>query len=270
MPLLLLPEEVVFLLEQGTESPVKRSHFASHPSPELAHLVDDIGSHVCPTPHQLSTWNDTRKARLDASDRADRVTKATPPRLSDAALQKRLERQKRKEAQIETWDSHALTAPESDLREASGAKETASYGFRIPATSEVFPWYEEKTYHTLQAASDAGLWTYPSNQEERAKCAVFADLWKKGYYMGNGFRFGGDWLVYPGTCPVSVFGNYSSSPRRPAPVPLPFCGHCLSVSPYSNLSNGDRCAWASWHCDEEIPSGLQLGRIHKPGGLHLS
>jgi hypothetical protein len=113
----------------------------------------------------------------------------------------------------EARDTEALAAPESELREArgAGAKETASYAFRIPATSEAFSWYEEKTYLTLQEARDAGVWTYPSNQEERAKCAVFADLWQKGYYMGNGLRFGGDWLVYPGTCPVSVSGNYSIS-----------------------------------------------------------
>lgn len=165
-------------------------------------------------------WNDTRKARLDASDRADTATRATPPQFSDAALQKRLERQKRKDAQkavlnhaqeARVRDTDALVASEAELREAPGAKETASYVFRVPATSEAFSWYEEKAYFTLQGARDAGLWNYPSNQEERAKCAVFADLWQKGYYMGNGLRFGGDWLVYPGTCPVSGSGNYSIS-----------------------------------------------------------
>lgn len=222
-------------------------------------------------------WNDTRKARLDASDRADTATKATPPQLSDAALQKRLERQKRKDAQKavlkhaqEARDTEALVTSESELREAPGAKETASYVFRVPATSEAFSWYEEKAYFTLQGARDAGLWNYPSNQEERAKCAVFADLWQKGYYMGNGLRFGGDWLVYPGMCPVSGSGNYSIVIRRPAPIPFSFRGHCLSVSPHSDSANGDRCAWTPWHCDEEIASALRLGRIDKPSNLHLS
>lgn len=111
----------------------------------------------------------------------------------------------------EAQDGHALMAPDSELREGPGAKETASYVFRIPAKSEEFSWYQERIYYTLQEARDAGLWSYPSNQEERAKCAVFADLWRKGYYMGNGLRFGGDWLVYPGMCPVPASGNYSSS-----------------------------------------------------------
>jgi len=226
MPLLLLPEEVVLLLEQGMKAPIKWCHMHLTWSTELAYLVDDSGSHVSPTPQQLSTWNDTRKARLNAPNRVDTPTKATPPPLSDAALQKRLERQKRKEAQMaalkaaqeaqdaqDAQDAHALMAPDSELREAPNAQETASYAFRIPATSEEFSWYEGKTYHTLQEVRDAGLWSYPSNQEERAKCAVFADLWRKGYYMGNGLRFGGDWLVYPGMCFVSAGGNYSSSPK---------------------------------------------------------
>ena len=163
---------------------------------------------MIPTPQQLSTWEQNRIAHLNPP------TKATPPPLSDAALQKRLERQKRKEVLSvaqEAQDGHALMAPDSELREAPGAKETASYVFRIPAKSDEFSWYQERIYETLQEARDAGLWSYPSNQEERAKCAVFADLWRKGYYMGNGLRFGGDWLVYPGMCPVPASGNYSSS-----------------------------------------------------------
>jgi len=27
---------------------------------------------------------------------------------------------------------------------------------------------------------------------------VFEDLWRKGYFMGGGLRFGGDFLIYPG------------------------------------------------------------------------
>jgi len=128
----------------------------------------------------------------------------------------------------EPQDADPLVAPESDLlREPSGAKETASYVFRVPATSEEFSWYKEKTYNTLQEARDAGLWTYPSNQEERAKCAVFADLWHKGYYMGNGLRFGGDWLVYPGD-PLRYHSHFVATayPSPHAPIqPMEIIAH---------------------------------------------
>lgn len=89
----------------------------------------------------------------------------------------------------------------------------------VPTTSSVLPWYptsakpsafaaaspitasllqHQHEYETLEAARQAGLWTYPSTQEERARCAVFRDLHEKGYWMGGGLKFGGDWLVYPG------------------------------------------------------------------------
>lgn len=39
---------------------------------------------------------------------------------------------------------------------------------------------------------------YPKNQEEERKMIVFEDLWKKGYFLSNGSKFGGNYLVYPG------------------------------------------------------------------------
>ena len=210
---------------------------------------------MSPTPNQLSTWNDTRKARLNAPDPVDTPAKATPPPLTDAALQKRLERQKRKEAQMailkDTKDGHAHS--DSELPEASGAKETASYVFRIPATSEEFSWYEKKIYYTLQEARAAGVWSYPSNQDERAKCAVFADLWRKGYYMANGLRFGGDWLVYPGMCPAPASANYSSSPKvtRSATIPTLW-------PPSIHLPTPQYNRWRSLHMDALAPRRKNL------------
>lgn len=93
------------------------------------------------------------------------------------------------------------------------------YTVSVPTTSDAFAWYDhddEKdhhgpasssgprqwhrrtTYETLDAARAAGVWSYPANADERARCEVFRDLWEKGYYMGGGIKFGGDWLVYPG------------------------------------------------------------------------
>lgn len=150
----------------------------------IASLVDDGASHWTPTPQQLSEWNDHRRQALARV--ANKEYQTPPPNLSDEALKKRLERQKRKESQ---------TVPTNDAPPAN-AKEK-SYLFTIPGASS-FSWYTAKRYSTLKEASEAGLWTYPNTPEESARCAVFHDLWKQGYYMGNGLRFGGDWLVYPG------------------------------------------------------------------------
>jgi tRNA-splicing endonuclease subunit Sen34 len=80
----------------------------------------------------------------------------------------------------------------------------------IPTTISSLPWNQtssssstpassSSTYTDLAAARSDKVWTYPSTLEERAKYAVFRDLHEKGYWMGGGLRFGGDWLVYPGS-----------------------------------------------------------------------
>jgi len=47
-------------------------------------------------------------------------------------------------------------------------------------------------------ASDTSLWTAPSTPEERLRCAVFADLHRKGHWLTSGAKFGADFLAYPG------------------------------------------------------------------------
>ena len=108
----------------------------------------------------------------------------------------------------------------------------AIYTISVPTTSDTLAWYDYDdetpeqrhtyTYETLDAASAAHVWTYPSNAEERARCEVFRDLWEKGYYMGGGSKFGGDWLVYPGACTrfypfytVSFSPSFLSHTTRP-------------------------------------------------------
>jgi tRNA-splicing endonuclease subunit Sen34 len=161
-------------------------------------IIDDHASHGSPTAQQLTEWNENRRNNNGTLP----IKEATqvPPNLSDEALQKRLERQKRKEARSNlATESETLNAPTQVINQQSQSTSVKerSYAFTIPATSDQ-PWYSPTCYYTLDEARSAGIWTYPESLQEKSKCAIFGDLWKKGYYMGNGLRFGGDWLVYPG------------------------------------------------------------------------
>jgi tRNA-splicing endonuclease subunit Sen34 len=85
-------------------------------------------------------------------------------------------------------------------------------GHDLASSSGPRQWHRRTTYETLDAARAAGVWSYPANVDERARCEVFRDLWEKGYYMGGGIKFGGDWLVYPGPSlspPPSSFHSLS-------------------------------------------------------------
>lgn len=50
-------------------------------------------------------------------------------------------------------------------------------------------------------------WNYPSNEEEMIKCAIFKDIWEKGFFLTNGFKFGCDYLVYKND-PLKTHADY--------------------------------------------------------------
>lgn len=222
LPLALLPEEVVVLVKNG-----------------IVALVDDTASHEAPTAEELAQWNEVRKAE---GHRVSKNPTFTPPTLSDEALRKRLERQKRKEAVEATKKDEIMSEPLTPTT-TSSTKEK-SYSFTIPATSDV-AWYRKKCYLTLEEAKEAGLWVYPSTAEEIAKCGVFEDLWKQGYYMGNGLRFGGDWLIYPGD-PLRFHSHFVATvvPSLTEPI-LP-----IQIVAYGRLGTATKkshllCGWDS-------------------------
>lgn len=107
--------------------------------------------------------------------------------MSEDAIRKRQLREQKK-AGKETPDAPPPAPP------------PALYNIMIPAESSTLSWFDPDSarYETIAAAKEAGIWTYPSNLTERAKCGVFRGLWEQGYFMGSGIKFGGDYLVYPG------------------------------------------------------------------------
>jgi tRNA-splicing endonuclease subunit Sen34 len=48
---------------------------------------------------------------------------------------------------------------------------------------------------------------FPETKEEILKFKIFKDLWKKGYYVTLGNKFGGDYLLYSGD-PMNYHAQY--------------------------------------------------------------
>jgi tRNA-splicing endonuclease subunit Sen34 len=189
-------------------------------------LIDDPTAHSSPELVALEMWNSERKgliknqiAALEAKDARDQSKDKS---MSEKAQQKREQREARRAAAaMNKPDADAsLVVPEDPIQAPRPPQTVPSYTIVVPGTSSSFSWYTPAphTYPTIQAAKDAGIWSYPSDLTERAKCAVFRDLWDKGYYMGGGLKFGGDFLVYPGipASMVSLHPNlhFSGDPLR--------------------------------------------------------
>ncbi|RWS29230.1 tRNA-splicing endonuclease subunit Sen34-like protein [Leptotrombidium deliense] len=75
---------------------------------------------------------------------------------------------------------------------------------RLPeVTYDLFPIQMFTRCPSLSGYSDAeefiditSQWDYPQSEDEICKYRIFKDLWSKGYFLTNGFKFGCDYLVY--------------------------------------------------------------------------
>ncbi|KAI0713417.1 hypothetical protein C8Q76DRAFT_768538 [Earliella scabrosa] len=222
LPLVLLPEEVVLLLEK-----------------ELAVLIDDPNALFPPSAEALASWNKDRDAsarhQMAAAEVERASEKAAKLSTSEEAIRKRKEREEKRAAAarakalaeglpVDEVVSTPTVTTTSVLasRPATPAQVTApTFTVTIPASSSELSWYapHASTYSTLEAARAAGIWTYPTSAYERAKCRVFQDLWEKGNYMGGGIKFGGDFLVYPGD-PLRYHSHFVASVIESPHAPL--------------------------------------------------
>ncbi|KAG8692911.1 tRNA-splicing endonuclease subunit [Ceratobasidium sp. 394] len=195
VPLTLLPEEVVTLVDTG-----------------VACIIDDSQSHGQPTQEQLEAWSQARKAsiaeELKERDAAARATVKID--TSDKAQKKREARKAAKQSQPHEQGDEPVPAPNDS---------TQPHTVHVPSLSSDLAWYDAKAYYTIADARDAGVWTYPSDVKERAECAVFRDLWEKGNYLGPGIKFGGNYLVYPGD-PLRFHSHFVASvhPSKTSPI----------------------------------------------------
>ncbi|PBK96679.1 tRNA-intron endonuclease catalytic domain-like protein [Armillaria gallica] len=192
VPLLLMPEEVVLLVENGS-----------------AVLVDDPRAYPEPSPEQIKEWD---SARLESIQKqvsiAESLKGTSTPNtrsMSEEAVRKRREREQRKAKPTEEEEEVEPTPKTS----VSGHP---AYNIVIPASSSSMKWYSPDacTYASIDSAKAAGIWDYPSNLHERAKCGVFRSLWEQGYFMGGGIKFGGDYLVYPGD-PMRYHSHFTAT-----------------------------------------------------------
>lgn len=228
VPLLLMPEEAVFLVEKG-----------------LACLVDDKNAHHDPGPSRLAKWDNSRlkaiERQLALAEEEQEAKEHQYSTMTEQAIRKRNERG-RKKAYVASFpndrsfssteppenalahDSDNTTSDTRRGQDSSGTSKAGTVGatftVHVAAPSSQLDWYQQSSHSftTLASAREAGIWDYPSTPEERARCAVFRDLRGKGYYLGIGTKFGGDYLVYPGD-PLRYHSHFVASviasPRTP-------------------------------------------------------
>ncbi|CAK5277764.1 unnamed protein product, partial [Mycena citricolor] len=153
VPLVLLAEEVVLLVEN-----------------EAAVLVDDPKAHSDPSPSDLQRWSAREKSLAEQQiNQASQVQKdPTTLSMSDAALKKRKDREAKRAAAAEAGAADPLMSITSEVAPSSavaaqpaGSSPSANdsqYTVVIPADSTEFEWYNDKhsVFTTIEAAKGQG------------------------------------------------------------------------------------------------------------------
>ncbi|XP_022322892.2 tRNA-splicing endonuclease subunit Sen34-like [Crassostrea virginica] len=66
----------------------------------------------------------------------------------------------------------------------------------IPRKFSLIQLFTESPYQpSKEVAAD---WHFPHSKQDHLRYLVYKDLWDQGYFLSNGSKFGGDFLVYPG------------------------------------------------------------------------
>jgi tRNA-splicing endonuclease subunit Sen34 len=180
----------------------------------VAAIVDDANAHREPSKAELEEWHSLEHAeslqQLQDRQKASSLT-AEKKSMTKEAIARRSEREQQRAAispnkpsadEEQSTTGFLDTASNRDpSRSGTPSSKTFSVLSRkIPTSSSELSWYEPSShvYSTIEDAQKAGVWFYPSTRAERARCGVYRALWEKGYYMGPGVKFGGEFLVYPG------------------------------------------------------------------------
>ncbi|KAJ3090222.1 tRNA-splicing endonuclease subunit, partial [Quaeritorhiza haematococci] len=169
LPLLLLPEEVTLLLEEG-----------------LIHLINDSKAHTHPTPDQTALF--LQQTQLQTHE------------YEEARKQFALATKKKKARR--SFESSSISGnPEVSGEYVTEAEppieDPPLLPVSTPCSSQSLPWYNPPTTAgTGEEAGSESLWTWPSTDFEKLKYRVFRSLWRDGYYISSGSKFGGDYLLY--------------------------------------------------------------------------
>ncbi|CAH7683111.1 hypothetical protein PPACK8108_LOCUS16418 [Phakopsora pachyrhizi] len=192
LPLELMPEEVFSLAKSG-----------------IAILIDEKQAHRAPTLEEASLFKakeDTRIAhdiRILTLREAERRAAMKDQYRSE--IEKAAEIKQAQNAQSKDFVVSKLN-DDPAFTEISGSQALKSpvpeIHHRIPVKllSER-PSYSQEgscSFNDLDSACANGLWEFPTEGHQRARCEVFDNLWKRGMFLGLGLKFGCDFLVYPG------------------------------------------------------------------------
>ena len=216
LPLILLPEEAKLLLDKNIAKLVESCD--THPTQETVRKFQD--ERKASMLEQIERLEDLKQQKLvDFADIIEEGRKKGSRKrkrscLDDGRKRQLVENEKQSlkseiiRNNLEQSETHTSNCSVLNKSKNTGASLECIVGFQ-----------EEPLQEGTEVTNKANLqdstlvcvdtrskniqtkdvcWEFPETEVEQVRCKVFSDLWEKGYFITNGNKFGGDYLVYPG------------------------------------------------------------------------
>ncbi|KAG8434077.1 hypothetical protein GDO86_012449 [Hymenochirus boettgeri] len=209
LPLQLLPEEARLLVEIGAASVVHSCLSNKEQQNDDNSEMVSAGSSLTNDGEPLHTGEDAYEQYLSESYKEQRNFALKDKRRTLESLADRIAegRTRRKRQRCEqAGESNELPAL-GPIKELQNLEEN----FIFPKEAMMIHLPTARTavgnVKEVDLNQASAHWPYYGQETHEVRYKVFRNLWQKGYFLTNGSKFGGDFLVYPGD-PMRFHAHY--------------------------------------------------------------
>ncbi|XP_037790447.1 tRNA-splicing endonuclease subunit Sen34-like isoform X2 [Penaeus monodon] len=178
LPLQLMPEEVTLLIEKDFVKLVEYEEMKKEPASELKEIFNDCRERCYE--EQVVAAAEQRKREIEII--ADKILSG---------------KRKKLEKRMKSTPGSVTEAELNELTHEKVIEEECKKIQRLPEHLQVCEIFVENPLIKRLTPNEV-RWPFPSSNIEKLRYAVFKDMWERDYYLTNGIKFGGDFLVYPG------------------------------------------------------------------------
>ncbi|CAB3365989.1 Hypothetical predicted protein [Cloeon dipterum] len=207
LPLALLPEETRFLLQEKIARLVDYESFREKPSGNLKEKFEDFRRQSYQD--QVKYFQDERRRKI--LEMVDIIVEGKKRKILGSVPKKGKRRKTNFSTSTEAGCSYleetVLPDRESVIKDELNKVVPIPEEAALTQVPTETPWIKDLTATEIQ-------YPMPQKKIEWLKFKTFADLWRRGFYVTAGQKFGGDFLAYPGD-PMKFHAQYIITCRLP-------------------------------------------------------